>query len=72
VWHGADRQKAGSNTRPDSPVCPESHRRGRICFLRVFGYISIDGGGVLDMSNAELIRRLKILVLTLATYLALC
>jgi len=40
--------------------------------LRVFGYISIDGDGVLDMSNAELIRRLKILVLTLATYLALC
>jgi hypothetical protein len=32
----------------------------------------VDAAGVMAMNEAELIRRLKILILTLATYLALC
>jgi hypothetical protein len=39
--------------------------------FRVYFYAAV-ARRVTEMGNAELIRRLKILVITLATYLAMC
>jgi hypothetical protein len=59
---------------PAFPVYPESLLRRSVCFRNVFAYIFYVWveRPVPKMDNPELIRRLKIVIIALATYLALC
>jgi hypothetical protein len=57
---------------PGCPVYPVSLLAGPICIPADLVYISHVQAKVFDMERDELIRRLKILIIAVAMYVAMC
>jgi hypothetical protein len=67
-----NRRKQPIRQPPRLPIYPRITSFGPICFSPIFAYSSDVEHKVFDMERDELIRRLKILIITVAMYVAMC